>query len=97
MNRKSSIITKHDSMGEYELEFFHDEHPTRVIVCAHGNGVRRRDGEQFFYAVAEHYTDSAVLLVDQNQTTGDGVTINPLPVLVSRVELLIEEAVRLYN
>lgn len=94
--RESLIITKNDHCGEYEIEIFTHPTPTRVIVCAHGNGVRRWDGEQFFYAVAEHYTDSAVFLVDQNQPEGNGVRINPLPVLVNRVDLLISEAERLY-
>ncbi len=90
--RKSSVTTKHDAEGGFELEIFDHPSPKRVIVCSHGNGVRRWDGEKFFYAVAEHYTDSAVLLVDQNQPDGDGVRINPLPILKSRVHDLIIDA-----
>ncbi len=73
----------------YEFEIFDHLTPKTVIVCAHGNGVRRWDGEKFFYAVAEHFADSAVLLVDQNQPDGDGVRLNPLSILKSRVEELV--------
>jgi Lipase (class 3) len=54
--------------------------------------VRRWDGEHFFYAVAEHCADSVIMLVDQNQPEGNGVRINPLPILISRVQGLITEA-----
>jgi pimeloyl-ACP methyl ester carboxylesterase len=94
MARKSIVTTKQDSAGDYEVEIFDHPIPKRIIICSHGNGVRRWDGEKFYYAVAEHYADSAVLLVDQNQLDGDGVKINPLPVLVSRVDGLIKEAKR---
>ena len=94
--RDSLIFSKHDDAGEYEVEIFDHPKPTNVIVCAHGNGVRRWDGEKFFYAVAEHFTNSVVLLVDQNQPDGDGVRLNPLPVLKSRVMELVYEAKRRY-
>jgi pimeloyl-ACP methyl ester carboxylesterase len=92
MPRKSSVITQHDAAGDYEVEIFDHPNPKRVIVCSHGRGVRRWDGEKFFYVVAEHYADSAVLLVDQNQLNADSIRINPLPILVKRVRELIEKA-----
>src|ERR1022692_1151166 len=96
MARKSIVTTKRDSAGDYDVEIFDHPIPKRIIICSHGNGVRRWDGEKFYYAVAEHYADSAVLLVDQNQQDDDGVKINPLPVLVSRVNDLIKEAKHLH-
>ncbi len=96
MARESSIIPQHDSAGVYEVEIFDCLNPKRVIVCLHGRGVRRWDGEQFFYAVAEHYDDSTVLLVDQFQYYDDVVQLNPLPILVERINGLIKEAMRLH-
>jgi hypothetical protein len=87
--RQSSVTTHHDTAGEYEVEVFDAPKPKRVIVTAHGNGVRRWDGEKFFYAVAEHCADSAVMLVDQNQSDGDGCRLNPQPILVARIQSLI--------
>jgi hypothetical protein len=94
--RKSRVITKHDNAGDYEVEIFDTPNPKRVIVCAHGRGVRRWDGENFFYTVAEHYADSAVLLADQNQHEGGMVKMNPLPIMTARMQGLIEEAKRLH-
>ncbi len=94
--RKSTITTSQDQSGEYEIELFDHPAPKRVIVCSHGNGARRWDGEEFFYRVAEHYADSAVLLADQNQPDGDAVKINPLPILVERLQSLIAKAQELY-
>ena len=94
--RTSSIFSLYDSEGNYEVEIFDHPKPATVIVCAHGNGVRRWDGEKFFYAVAEHFAKSAVLLVDQNQPDGDGVRLSPLPILVSRVTGLVHEARQRY-
>lgn len=96
MARQSTVQIEQDSAGDYEVEIFDCANPRRVIVCSHGNGVRRWDGQKFFYAVAEHYADSTVLLVDQNQPDGDGVQLNPLPILAQRVERLIGEAKQLH-
>jgi hypothetical protein len=96
MPRTSTVTTRHDGGGDYEIEIFDQPNPKRVVVCAHGGGVRRWDGEKFFYAVAEHYADSAVLLVDQNQLDGDSIRLNPLPILVSRVQGLITLAKQLH-
>lgn len=96
MSRKSTILTKHDAAGDFEIEIFDHSNPKQVIVCAHGNGVRRWDGERFYYEVAYHYSDSAVLLVDQNQSVGNGAKINPLPILVERVQALITKAKELH-
>jgi pimeloyl-ACP methyl ester carboxylesterase len=97
MPRISTILAKRDDAGDYEIEVFDCLNPKRVIVCSHGNGVRRWDGEKFFYAVAEHYADSAVLLVDQNQVAeAGGIQINPLPILAKRVNELVGESKRLH-
>jgi hypothetical protein len=97
MTRQSSITIHQDSAGDYEVEIFDCSQPKRVIICAHGDGVRRWDGENFFYAVAEHYTDSVVMLVDQNQSSDEGVVSNPLPILVLRVQKLIATAKKNYS
>lgn len=94
--RKSTITTRHDSAGNYEVEVFDAPSPKRVIVTAHGNGVRRWDGEKFFYAVAEHYADSTAILVDQNQPEGTGCRLNSLDIAVARVQGNIEDAKRLH-
>jgi pimeloyl-ACP methyl ester carboxylesterase len=91
-NRTSSITGHHDDAGDYEVETFDASNPKRVIVAAHGNGVRRWDGEKFFYAVAEHYIDSTVMLVDQNQPEGDGCRLNSLPTAIARVQGLVNIA-----
>jgi pimeloyl-ACP methyl ester carboxylesterase len=96
MTRQSTVQTEHDSAGDYEIEIFDCPDPKRVIVCSHGRGVRRWDGEKFFYAVAEHYVDSAVLLADLNQHHDALVRMNPLPIEAGRVAGLIETAKRLH-
>lgn len=87
--RQSTVNTEKDSEGNFELEIFDHSNPKQIIVCAHGNGVRRWDGEKFFYQVAEYFTDSVVMLVDQNQQLENGVKSNPLHILVARVQRLI--------
>lgn len=89
MHRQSNLTTEHDSAGDYEVELFDCQHPKGVIICVHGRGVRRWDGEHFFYNIADHYGDYACLLVDQNQFDGDTCKLNPLPVAVARVQQLI--------
>ena len=95
--RKSTVTTQQDASGSYETEIFDCASPKRVIITAHGNGVRRWDGGKFYYNVAEHYADAVVMLVDQNQAVGDGCQINPLPILVSRVQRLIDIAKQKYG
>lgn len=90
--RTSKILIEHDEAGPYEVEVFGCASPKSVIVCSHGNGVRRWDGEKFFYNVAEHYGDHKFLLVDQNQLYEDGCKLNDLAVMVARVQGLIDKA-----
>jgi pimeloyl-ACP methyl ester carboxylesterase len=85
-------MTQTDSAGDYELEIFDAPDPRAVIVCAHGNGVRRWDGERFYYAVAEHYPQDVCLLVDQCQVIDGGCQLNSLEVMVGRVQGLVERA-----
>jgi Serine aminopeptidase, S33 len=92
MKRKSIVITHSDDQGSYESEIFDAPKAKRVIVCSHGNGVRRWDGKHFFHEVAEYFKDSAVMLVDQNQREGNGVRLNPFPTMIMRVQGLIAEA-----
>jgi hypothetical protein len=94
--RESIVHSNTDSAGQYEVEIFDSPNPRRVVVCVHGNGVRRWDGEEFYYKVAEHYADSTVMLVDLNQQEGEGVKINPLPILSSRVQGLIDQAKKMH-
>lgn len=92
MPRSSQISTHHDSVGDYEVEIFDTSHPKHVIVCSHGDGVRRWDGRHFFHLAAEHLANDTVMLVDQNQVEGDTIQLNPFPTLVARVQSLISEA-----
>lgn len=94
--RKSTVTTQSDSAGPYEIEVFDAEQPKSVMVCAHGNGVRRWDGEDFYYNVAAHYPDHTFLLVDQNQPYKDGCKLNSLDVMVARVQSLITLAKQQY-
>jgi pimeloyl-ACP methyl ester carboxylesterase len=95
--RTSTTLTKTDSAGSYIVEIFDNSQPDSVIICVHGRGVRRWDGEKFFYAVAEHFSDNAVLLVDQNQFDDDDTCyLNPLSIAIARVQGLIELAQQSY-
>jgi pimeloyl-ACP methyl ester carboxylesterase len=94
--RSSTIITKKDSAGPYEVEIFEAPSPKSIVVCSHGNGVRRWDGERFFYEVANHYPVQTFLLVDQNQPMNDGCKLNELAIMVSRVQGLIALAQQKY-
>ena len=95
--RNSTITTQQDQSGSYEVEIFDCEKPSSVVICVHGRGVRRWDGEKFFYAVADHYPDSAFLLADQNQFEDDETCIlNPLPIATARVQALISLAKQKY-
>jgi hypothetical protein len=90
--RKSTVITQTDKSGPYEVEIFDTEQSKSLIICVHGNGVRRWDGEKFYYNVAEHYANHAVYLVDQNQPYEDGCSLNDIAVMVQRVQVLITQA-----
>lgn len=92
--RKSEIIKLQDSCGIYEQEIFHAENPKVVIIGIHGNGVRRWDGEKFFYQVAEYFTDSIVVLVDQNQLEADGCRLNSVDIMAERNQKALAEARR---
>jgi hypothetical protein len=90
--RAGNVQTAKDEAGEYEIEIFETVHPKSVVVCAHGNGVRRWDGEKFFYNLADHYPDSTFLLADQNQLYKDGVALNDIEIQTSRIQSLIDKA-----
>lgn len=95
--RTSTVTTTRDDGGNYEVEIFDANKPNTVVVCAHGRGVRRWDGEKFFYAIAEHYSSSAFLLADQNQFDDDETCLlNPLPIATARVQALISLAKQKY-
>lgn len=94
--RESEVIIRDDAAGQYEIEIFDADSPRGVIVCSHGNGVRRWDGKHFFHNVAQHYHDYIIMLVDQNQLYKDGCKLNDLAIMVSRVQLLITMAKRDY-
>lgn len=94
--RNSTISTYSDSGGTFEVEIFAAENPKSVIICSHGNGDRRWDGENFFYNVTNQYQRSAFYLVDQNQVIEDGCKLNDLNIMVQRVQRLIERAKKDY-
>ena len=97
MARNSEVIKFSDKAGDFEIEIFDAKNPKNIIVSAHGNGERRWDGERFYYQVAEHFLNSAVLLVDQNQPEGDGVILNDFEVLVARVQKQLDYAKENYK
>ena len=97
VSRTSRVIELTDNSGVYEQEIFDCENPTSIIVSSHGNGVRRWDGKKFYYQVADHFTDSVVLLVDQNQPVDDGVKLNDFQTMVSRVQELLDLAKENYK
>lgn len=94
--RSSVVSAKTDSAGSYETELFETPNPKSVVICSHGNGVRRWDGEHFFHQVAEHYPNHAFLLVDQNQVIDDGCKLNDLSIMTARVQGLIATAQQKY-
>lgn len=87
--RQSITSIQSDVAGEYEVEVFNAEKPKNVIICVHGNGVRRWDGAHFFHKLADHYPSQACYLVDQNQVIEDGCSLNTLEVMTERVQKLI--------
>lgn len=87
--RNSKVFIRSDDAGEFETELFEAENPSSVVICSHGNGVRRWDGEHFFHNVAEHYPDKSFYLVDQNQVIEGGCSLNELQIMISRVQELI--------
>ena len=94
--RNSTVRKLHDQAGEYESEYFECDNPKSVIICSHGNGVRRWDGEHFFLNIAKHYVDRAVYLVDQNQVIKDGCQLNDINIMSERVQKLIDVAMNNY-
>ena len=97
MARNSEVIKFSDKAGDFEIEIFDAKNPEVIIVSAHGNGVRRWDGEKFYYQLAEHFTNNTVLLVDQNQPEGDGVRLNDFDLMVARVQKLLDYAKENYD
>lgn len=89
--RKSTITTQSDSAGEYEQEIFVAENPAFILLGVHGNGVRRWDGEKFYYQVADEFEDAVVGLVDQNQVESDGCKLNSMDVIIERNQKLLKE------
>lgn len=96
MTRQSNISKHSDTSGDYEVEIFDCKNPERIIVGVHGNGVRRWDGEKFYYQVAEEFTDSVVVLVDQNQIEGDGCRLNSIDIMAARNQKAVEKALAEY-
>lgn len=90
--RKSSVTTNRDAAGEYESEVFDCENPKSLVICVHGNGVRRWDGEEFFSNVANNYPNHAFYLVDLTQPFDGGCELIDLKLMVARVEKLIAQA-----
>lgn len=90
--RKSTVTTHSDSDGKYEVEIFDTDNPKSVVVCAHGKGVRRWDGEHFYHNLAEHYRDRAFLLVDQTQPYKDGCAMTSFDIMIARVQQLVSKA-----
>ncbi len=94
--RKDTVLRLSDSAGEYEQEVFGCSSPKRIILGIHGNGVRRWDGEKFFYQVSDHFIDSIVVLVDQNQVVGDGCKLNSLDIMASRTQKALSAVQKQY-
>lgn len=92
MTNPSTITTFSDSAGDYEQEVFDCSNPKAIIIGVHGNGVRRWDGEKFYYQVSEHFQNCAIYLIDQNQPEKDGCRLNSLFVMVSRVQKAVSSA-----
>jgi len=90
--RKSTVSTHKDDAGEYDSEIFDCENPKSVVICVHGNGVRRWDGEEFFYNVADHYPDHVFYLVDLTQPFDGGCELIDLQLMIARMEKLIAQA-----
>jgi pimeloyl-ACP methyl ester carboxylesterase len=92
--RNSTVFIEVDDAGQYESEVFDCKDPKSVVICAHGNGVRRWDGENFFYNVADRFASHAFYLVDQTQPFEDGCELISLELMVARLQNLIEQAMK---
>jgi len=96
MKRHSTTTKLSDSAGDYEQEIFGYDSPKRIIIGVHGVGVRRWDGEKFYYQVAEHFTDSVIVLVDQNQVEGGGCKLNSIDIMVERNQKALGKSAKKY-
>ena len=75
---KNTIYKNQDEAGEYITEEITNGNPEKLIVYAHGFGVKRGDASDMFYDVASIAKNSKSLLIDLNQDEESGFTVNDL-------------------
>ena len=73
---KTTIYKNRDEAGEYITEEIINGKPEKLIVYAHGFGVKRGDASNMFYDVANIAKNSKSLLIDLNQDEESGLIIN---------------------
>ena len=75
---KTTIYKNQDEAGEYITEEIINGKPDKLIVYAHGFGVKRGDASDMFYDAANIAKNSKSLLIDLNQDEESGFTVNDL-------------------
>jgi hypothetical protein len=73
---KTTIYKNRDEAGEYITEEIINGKPEKLIVYAHGFGVKRGDANDMFYDVVNIAKNSKSLLIDLNQDEESGLIIN---------------------
>lgn len=73
---KTTIHKNQDEAGKYITEEIINGKPEKLIVYAHGFGVKRGDANNMFYDVVNIAKNSKSLLIDLNQDEESGLIIN---------------------
>lgn len=73
---KTTIYKNKDEAGEYITEEIINGNPDKLIVYAHGFGVKRGEAGDMFYDVASIVENSKSILIDLNQNEESGLTVN---------------------
>lgn len=82
---KTTIYKNQDEAGEYITEEIINGKPEKLIVYAHGFGVKRGEAGDMFYDVANMAKNSKSLLIDLNQDQESGLTVNDFDVQSTRL------------
>ena len=82
---KTTIYKNRDEAGEYITEEIINGKPEKLIVYAHGFGVKR-DSLDLFYDLAKSINNSVSVLIDLNLIEDAGLTVNNLDIQFARIK-----------
>lgn len=82
---KTAIYKNRDEAGEYITEEIINGKPEKLIVYAHGFGVKR-DSLDLFYDLAKSINNSVSVLIDLNLIEDAGLTVNNLDIQFARIK-----------